>query len=192
MRGECWGESPGRYRQSAHGTHRQGDHCGSELAQCLQGSRLSGTRHSDEKCVVTTYRVWGVEEKIKEDFCPAAPTLQGVLKVMSDSYCGFLLMMIWMSKNEDYFRLPAATRRQHVVNQLGLQSSFPETSTHLDYLLSNYIWRCTMEPWHACYGRIVEPFDCRRTKYCDEVQVPPYGEVKPWEIYSDGWHNIKR
>ena len=32
-----------------------------------------------------------VEEKIKEDFCPTAPTLQGVLKVMSASYCGFFI-----------------------------------------------------------------------------------------------------
>ena len=43
MRGECWGESPGRYRQSAHGTHRQDDHCGSEQAPCQRGSHLAST-----------------------------------------------------------------------------------------------------------------------------------------------------
>ena len=42
-RGECWGESPGRCRQSAHGTRRQDDHCGSEQAPCQQGSHLAST-----------------------------------------------------------------------------------------------------------------------------------------------------
>ena len=35
--------SPGRYRQSAHGTRRQDDHCGSEQAPCQRGSHLAST-----------------------------------------------------------------------------------------------------------------------------------------------------
>ena len=35
--------SPGRYRQSAHGTRRRDDHCGSEQALCQQGSHLAST-----------------------------------------------------------------------------------------------------------------------------------------------------
>ena len=35
--------SPGRYRQSAHGTRRRDDHCGSEQAPCQRGSHLAST-----------------------------------------------------------------------------------------------------------------------------------------------------
>ena len=94
-----------------------------------------------------------------------------------------------MSKNEDYFRLPAATRRQHVVDQLGLQSSFPETSTHLDCLLSYYTGSCTMEPWHACYCRIVEPFDCRMTKYWRFIITAPTGFQIIYELIRE--HYLK-
>ena len=41
--------------------------------------------------MVTTYRVRGVEEKIKEDFCPTAPALQGVLKVARKKLLGFFI-----------------------------------------------------------------------------------------------------